>query len=346
MTFLEIVQALTLIALIIYVILTGRMASAAKRSAQISEKTLQEMKESRAQEVAPYVVPYFDIPYGRFLIYLVVKNVGKSVARNVKLEFEPPLRNHEGEKINEIPMIKQGIASIPPGYEIRTIFDSMSSYFRRADLPLTYQVRVSYSGGLSMGIKTADEILDLSVYKGLGYTLEKGMNDVVKNLEALTKSSGEIEYRLEKIADRLDEGIWLKNADFLVRHLQSEPDLWKSIALAKLTEFETLWKSVYGGDEDKLVNPFLQNLQNECASIGTQVCAIASSAPSNISPKLKDSLLEIVVRLSEMAATEFYADGGASVRAFDERGAQVTDLVNEVTQLLKEASLEVTEKSS
>ncbi|RJS85980.1 hypothetical protein CW713_00895 [Methanophagales archaeon] len=51
---LAIVQIGTLIALIIYVIKTWQMASASKKSTEISEEILKEMKESRDQEIAPY----------------------------------------------------------------------------------------------------------------------------------------------------------------------------------------------------------------------------------------------------------------------------------------------------
>jgi hypothetical protein len=81
---LAIVQIATLIALIIYVIKTWQMASATNKYAKTSENTLQEMKDSRDQEIAPYVIAYFDVPYGQKFIFLIIKNIGLSVAKNVK----------------------------------------------------------------------------------------------------------------------------------------------------------------------------------------------------------------------------------------------------------------------
>src|SRR5688500_17381032 len=87
------VQIATLIALIIYVIDTRKMASASSKSAEIAEKALLEMSEQRDAEIAPYVVAYLD-EQGPIngVLYLVIKNTGKTVAKNVKVIFDPPLQ--------------------------------------------------------------------------------------------------------------------------------------------------------------------------------------------------------------------------------------------------------------
>ena len=53
---LAIVQMATLITLIVYVWKTWEMASSSQRSTEISHQILQEMKESRKEEIAPYVI--------------------------------------------------------------------------------------------------------------------------------------------------------------------------------------------------------------------------------------------------------------------------------------------------
>src|SRR5262249_13529785 len=125
------VQILSLLALIIYVIKTWHMASAALKSATVAEQTLQELKDARDQETAPQVVAYFDVPRRRRTIDLVIKNIGKTTAHNVKLKFDPVLKSSiEQVQIEDLVLFKEGIGSMPPGYEIRTVFDSVISYFR------------------------------------------------------------------------------------------------------------------------------------------------------------------------------------------------------------------------
>lgn len=331
---LAIVPIATLIVLVLYAIRTGQIASASKRSAEVSEGILKEMKESRDQEVAPYVVAYFDIPYGMPFIYLIVRNAGKSVAEDVKLEFQPPLKNSNGEVINDIPFIKEGIGSIPPECEIKTFFDTAISYFGKKELPLTYTVKVSYFGGLWPATRKKEQIMDLSVFK-TAYIKVKGMHELVKEVEKLVTYNEEVKQKLEKVADNLANGVWLKNPEFLITGLPLEPELWKSGVLAKLIEFKMLWTSVYGRERKKLVNPFLANLQNKSAIIGSQVLIIASSAPSNVPSELTDHLVEIAVKLSELGRARFYMDRDKSVNAFDELGDRIISLINETAEQIE-----------
>lgn len=325
------VQILTLFTLIIYVIKTWQIASASKKSTEVSEKILKEMKESRDQEIAPYVVAYFDIE--GYLIYLVIKNLGKSVAKNVKLEFQPPLKNSKGEKISDIPLIKAGIGSIPPGYEMRTFFDGVNSYFNKSDLPLTYKVKVSYSGGLRSGTRNIELIMDLSAFQNLGIREEKGMHELVEKVEKLVEHNGEIRQNLKKVANNLADGVWLKNSDFLITGLQLEPKLWNSGALAKLIEFKTLWTSVYGGEQKKRVDPFLADLESKSAIIGSQLLIIASNASSNVPSELVDHLIEIAVKLSELGRARFYLGRGKNT--FDKLGNCIITLIDETIEQIK-----------
>jgi len=179
---LAIVQLLTLIVLAFYAIQTWR--------------TVREMKESRAQEIAPYVIAYFDVPYGKAQIFVVVKNIGKGVARDVRLNFDPPLRNSDSVNVNDIGFIKNGIRSMPPGYEIRTFFDGMREYFKTQELPLLYRAEISYSGGLFEGIRTEEYEMDLSAFKKRFFVEEKGLHELVKQFEKLNST---IENKIEEL---------------------------------------------------------------------------------------------------------------------------------------------------
>jgi len=195
-------QILTLIFLIVYVVKTWHIASATKESAKATEKsadisrqTLDEMKESRDQETAPYVVVYFDVLSYPQLILLAVKNIGKSIANNVKLEFDPQLKSSI-KPINEASFIKNGIGSMPPGYEILAILDG-PNYFMDISNPLIYKVKVSYSGGILSEPRFNEYVLDLTALKltPLGF---KTMTNLVNKIEELTKSVNSIAEKLDK----------------------------------------------------------------------------------------------------------------------------------------------------
>jgi hypothetical protein len=181
---LPVVQILSLIALVIYVIKTSQVASATRLSAAAASATLDELKASRDQETAPYVVVFFEVSPRTQIVYIVVKNIGKSIANNVRMDFHPPLKSSQDQiQFDELEIIRTGISSMPPNYEVRTVFDSLISYFGKSELPLLYTVRVSYAGGIQSVERVSQQTLDLRALKGIMVTSEKGLDDVARSLE-------------------------------------------------------------------------------------------------------------------------------------------------------------------
>ncbi len=275
-----------------------------------------------------------DLPYGEFIMYLVIKNFGKMVAKNVKLEFEPRLKNSSGEDINDTPLIKKGIDSIPPGYEIKTFFDSTMQYFKN-DNPLSYVAKVTYMGGIQDKIWTTQQTLDLSVYKGLISTHKKGINELVKEIEKIESHNEKISRALEEISDNLASGIWLKNAEFMVVNFQSEPTAWKSIILAKLSEFKLLWSSLYNRDHNKLIDPFFTEFRTKIGIIKNHILLLTSNHPSNVSSELIDQLVSVTVKLYELGQQRFYADGGKSIEKFDANGNEIENIIDGLIEQIK-----------
>jgi hypothetical protein len=182
-----IAQVLTLCVLVVYVIKTWHIASATKESARATQSMVEEMRESRDWETAPYIVAFFDKPYGRLPIDLVIKNVGKTMATDVKVSFEPKMTNSLGNELDELTIIKDGIPSMPPGYEIRTFFDMAHKRFENVNLPLTYKVSVTFSGGSKSSIRKSEYIIDLSQYKSLLEITRKDVHDIAESLAELVR---------------------------------------------------------------------------------------------------------------------------------------------------------------
>jgi hypothetical protein len=189
---LTVIQILTLIALIIYVKKTWDMAVSTEKSAKISEKTLIEMRDIRNDETAPYIVAYFELE--DHSLHLIVENIGKGLAKNVKIEFDPKLECN-GHDISETPLIKDGIPSMPPNYKIKTYFDTTVRYLK-SGLPLSYNVKISYYGGLINTERTTEFVLDLTYIKGIHFVKRNRMHDLVKEIEDMKKVQIKI---LEKI---------------------------------------------------------------------------------------------------------------------------------------------------
>jgi hypothetical protein len=199
------IQIASLVFLIIYVVKTWEMASATRKAAEATEKSVLEMREQRDTEIAPYIVAYLDgqgVVNG--ILYLVIKNTGKTVAKNVKVIFDPPLQTKFPDFLNKV-LPQNGIPSIPPGYEIKTILDNFITYKNTG--PMAFDVTVIYSGGISDKLREDKYHLDLEIFRGIVYSVEnKPPSETAKAIKELNSSIESVVEELRKIDVVISEG--------------------------------------------------------------------------------------------------------------------------------------------
>lgn len=125
------------------------------------------------------------------MIYLIVKNIGKSIAEDVKINFTPKLSSSvvyiNNFDINDLTFLKEGIKSMPPGYVIKTTLGDAANYFNHTDFPLKYEVEISYVNSINKNKIDSSQTIDLLALKQLNYTKKFDLNDLVKEVKALTK---------------------------------------------------------------------------------------------------------------------------------------------------------------
>ena len=187
-----VIQFLSLIALVVYVIKTAEVAEGTRQSAQAMDRSVAEMVEDRDQEIAPYVVVFFDHQTDSPIFDLVIKNTGRTAARNVEIAFNPPLQTSlKNYDIEQLAFIHQIIPTLPPEYEIRASVDVIDNVLKSETLPKQYRVKVTYSGGIKADLRESEYLLDLNVFKGI--------------LETHTRSLTDLTRAVERISDQLDE---------------------------------------------------------------------------------------------------------------------------------------------
>lgn len=187
-----VIQLLSLIALVVYVIKTAEVAQGTWKSAQAMDRSVAEMVEDRDQQIAPYVVVFFDHQTDSPIFDLVIKNTGRTAARDVEVTFEPPLQTSlKNYDIEQLAFIHQVIPTLPPEYEIRASVDVIDNALKSVTLPKQYRVKVTYSGGIKAEKREADYILDLNIFNGI--------------LETHTRSLTDLTKAVEEISDKLDE---------------------------------------------------------------------------------------------------------------------------------------------
>jgi hypothetical protein len=78
-------------------------------------------------------------------------------------------------------MLKEPVAMIAPGQEMRAFYDSHIERNGRDDLPTTHRVRLSYQD--SSGHKyTGGSVIDINAMRGTMFTEVKTVHDIAKSL--------------------------------------------------------------------------------------------------------------------------------------------------------------------
>ncbi len=333
-------QILILIALVVYIIKTWRLSSATQAAADVFALSLQVMKEARDQEIAPYVVVYFDIPHGEQILFLVVKNIGKSTARDVKLQFNPKLIGNSGEDLSELPLIKDGIVALPPNHELKMFIDSTNAFFfEKSDRPLRYVVTVSFYGGLKDAERVSEQVLDLTSYKRLSKITQRGSHELSNDVEKISASIERISKELSTLNDNLSGGVHLRNP-ITSASLQTEKDSWQQVVTSRLLEFKNLWSTLYGGNREKLLQPFLGKLKNRLSHITDQLLVTTSLCPPSTGDELKNTLLDIVAKLVDLNSFRMDPNDAKSVAEFNSNGDKILNSIEEVVAKIKTTTQE------
>lgn len=126
-----------------------KQATAAERQHELAEREHELAELVRCDQVQPYVVA--DIRPGQdgFLMILIVENTGPTVARNVRVSFDPQLRSTTFPEVGDLRFLREGIKALPPGRRVSWYFDTGPAIFEN-DVPRKYQVDVRYDGPLGV----------------------------------------------------------------------------------------------------------------------------------------------------------------------------------------------------
>ena len=156
-----------------------------------------ETRRLRKAQIRPFVVVDFDALSEAPFIYLVISNIGSTLARNVRFEFRQPLsssidRPDSEDSISKLNIFTKGIPSLAPGKTISLLFDSAIQRYA-SNLPDCYDVRVSYEGGGEKGWLGARKtesyedwmVLDLGIYFNTHRIMRRGLHDIHERLKEI-----------------------------------------------------------------------------------------------------------------------------------------------------------------
>ena len=276
----------------------------------------------------------------------MIENVGKSIARDIKLEFTPPLQVSPGniDRIEDNTLLKNGIKSLVPGYKIPIPFDFLTHYFR-AKLPKEYTVKVTYLGDSSPLPMKLEYPLDLNHFNYIHFGAEVGLSEIDQTLERLVQqfshyssSADTMNVQLNHIANAINRGLIIKNR--LSVNLNG-PDI-----AVVLKEFVYLWMIDYGKKQEKWNRPFIFGLTAKAALMSEELLKSAIAFDSSV---WAERIKQVIDNLSKLASIGLVLDapdgtfstlpvsiaGGISKKDFDDLGDSIIEDSKKVIELLE-----------
>jgi hypothetical protein len=172
------IQAATLVGLLIYVWKTWQIANESRRTAEASMMAVRESEQARLAALAPRVVVYFSADEIRWAD-IITENVGAGTAKDVVIRFEPELQSSHGERIRAF--FDAPKPMMPPGYRLVHHLDSWPKYLE-GDRPKRYTAYVTYTGAENGLAYSVEHILDVQAMEHRLSLERKGIPDLVSEL--------------------------------------------------------------------------------------------------------------------------------------------------------------------
>lgn len=150
-------------ALVVGAFFAGRYA---KRQVDSAREQVAVLRRTRDEETRPYVITDIELSrHERNVLLLVVENIGRTPAKNVKVTFEPPLRTTLAASglVEGGPLLDEGIAFMPPGRRVEVLFDISHDRVNK-DLPLRHVATVESQDTRGRDLPAATYVIDLSFW--------------------------------------------------------------------------------------------------------------------------------------------------------------------------------------
>ena len=147
-------------------------------------RQVREARKLREEQARPFVIVDFE---PGFLVYLTVENLGRTMARDVRISFDKPLTStlRDRRELDKSPLFREPIPALPPGKKIRILFDQFTER-TKAQLPLTYDVKVRYRGPTGKEWPPETYPLDLGMYLD-SQLPPKGIPELVDEVKNISK---------------------------------------------------------------------------------------------------------------------------------------------------------------
>ena len=153
-----------------------------------NREMVEEMRETRIAQDRPHVLVDPDYSYMPALD-LVVQNIGRGPAKNIRFTFSPDILNSEGQSLSELAYFKDGLDFLAPGVEVRTFWDmthQLLPFLEQRGLHDGFDVTVYYESAAGKSYESTWKFDSLR-FKGRGYIRRYGMHELADAVRSISK---------------------------------------------------------------------------------------------------------------------------------------------------------------
>jgi len=170
------------------------------RILRANEALVAEMKEQRDSEVRPYVVVWVEIRTETNLIYLFVKNVGRSAAENLRLSIDRNFyqdgNKAGGRNIRSWAAFANPIEDFPPGTQLQFLLGTGPGLLEQAEPLLTVSAEYSFRGKPLTPEQTR---VDLRPFDMSGIPHDPVVEELQRVRESIDKAANKVASAIESL---------------------------------------------------------------------------------------------------------------------------------------------------
>lgn len=144
---------------------------------------LQRIETQNYLEKRPYIIA--DFHKERQVLKIYVKNIGKTPAKNVKVELLPDVITFQNKSLNQT-LFKNPVKFFPPGKKLDTAINSRSTFFNQVETR-NFQIKIEYQDLASNKIFQEEVNIDLNHLEMENDIVNKTFTDLVNSVDKLTK---------------------------------------------------------------------------------------------------------------------------------------------------------------
>jgi hypothetical protein len=220
-------------------------------AAIVALRQVREARAQREQQGRPFVVMTLEV--ATTVAQFKIENVGRTIARNVRFEFNPPIESSWDGEAGHVPiaqtnLLKHGIPTLPPGKPVEALFDQLPARLGR-EMPDDYEVTVSYEGPLG---KTYSEPMTIgySHLKEVGRIHRADIHDVHKEIKDIARELHRWTYLGKGLRVMTRDDVKEDRREMEERFAQQEAEAKAAAEAATVDEVEQLGPSGFEVKDD------------------------------------------------------------------------------------------------